>query len=329
MATAGGLPSIVRALVGRVFLAALLILAAASTVWLVTSLVPGDATMDPTISEEQRLAERHRLGLDRPLSERYVEWLGRAVRFDLGTSITYRQPVTPLVVERAANTALLALTALFAATLVALPLGVIGGSGRWPWLSSLVSGASIVTLSMPPLLTSLVLAMLAARTGWLPTSGMSGLDAPTLPLGERLVDLARHLFLPALALALPLGAALERLQAAAVAEGRRERYVLAARGRGLPFSRILVGALWRPTVAPVASLFALAAGTLLSESLAVEVVSAWPGLGRLMFEALGGRDPTLAAGCGAAAAAFLAAWNALGDLAVRTLDPRTRAEPGA
>ena len=296
---------------------------------LITSLTPGNAATDPSVGENQRQAEIERLGLDRTLGERYAEWLGRTVRLDLGHSHTFQRPVAALVAARAANTALLAMTALLAATLVALPLGVLAGSGRWPWFSALVGVASVLALSLPPLLTSLVLATIAARTGWLPTGGMSTLEAGSLPLVDRLVDLARHLALPALALALPLAAALERLQAAAVAEGRRDRHVLAARGLGLPFTRVLVRDLWRPTMAPVAGLFGLAAGTLLSGSLAVEIVTSWPGLGRLMFDALGARDAPLAAGCAAAAAAFLAIWSIAADLAVWTLDPRTRPEPGA
>lgn len=318
-----------RAIVARAALTVLLVLAAGSALMLITSLAPGSDATDPSISIEEREREAKRLGLDRPLGERYVEWLGRAVRLDLGQSTRYAQPVTSLVAERAANTALLALTALLAATLTALPLGVLAGCGRWPWLSALVGGASVFTLSLPPLLTSLVFAMLAARTGWLPTGGMSAVEAGAWPLADRLVDLGRHLVLPALALALPLAATLERLQAAAVAEGLRDRHVLAARGLGLPFRRVLVRDLWRPTVAPVASLFGLAAGTLLSGSLAVEFVTSWPGLGRLLFEALGARDAALAAGCAAAAAAFLAIWNLFADLALWALDPRTRPESGA
>lgn len=313
-----------RAFAARLLLLVLLVLGASSSLMLITSVAPGDA-----VSEDERAFardERRRLGLDRPLLTRYGEWLARIVRLDLGESIRYRQPVAALVATRAANTALLATTALVVAAAVALPLGVIAGSGRWPLISSIASGVSIVALSLPPLLTSLVFATIAARTGWLPTGGMSGLDAATLPFADRLLDQLRHLTLPTLALALPLGATLERLQSAVVAEARHERHVLAARGLGLPFSRILVRDLWRPTVAPVAGLFGLAAGSLLSGSLAVEIVTSWPGLGRLMFEALSYRDAPLAAGCAAAAAVFLAVWNTIADVVVWWLDPRTRAE---
>ena len=102
----------------------------------------------------------------------------------------------------------------------------------------------------------------------------------------------------------------------------------AASARGVGIARWLWRALWRPTASPVVSVFGLAAGTLLSGALAVELVIAWPGLGRLMFEALAARDTPLAAGCGAAAAAFLAVWTTLGDLAAWWLDPRMRPEAG-
>ena len=112
-----------------------------------------------------------------------------------------------------------------------------------------------------------------------------------------------------------------------MAEGTTARHVLAASARGVGLGRWLWRALWRPTASPVASVLGLAAGTLLSGSLAVELVTAWPGLGRLMFEALATRDVPLAAGCGAAAAVFLAVWTTLGDVLAWWLDPRLR--PGA
>jgi peptide/nickel transport system permease protein len=323
------LSPLLRFLLIRTLLLLIVVLAAASLMMLLTSLAPGDAADElsgPGVSRRMTEMERAELGLDRPLAERYVRWLGRVIRLDLGRSTKYRQPVADLVAARAANTAILALAALIVATLAGLPLGVLAGCGRWPWLTSLVSGASVLALSLPPLLTSLVFALIAVRTGWLPVGGMSSVDADSLALTDRLVDALRHMLLPTLALALPLAATLERLQAAAVEGGRHERHVLAARGLGLPFSRVLVRDLWRPTIAPVAGLVGLAAGTLLSGSLAVEMVTSWPGLGRLMFEALTARDVALAAGCAAAAAAFLSVWSALSDLIVWQLDPRTRPE---
>jgi ABC-type dipeptide/oligopeptide/nickel transport system permease component len=319
-----------RFLAGRACLLVVLVLAASSAMVLVTNLAPGDVTAESTLggaSAETTARERARLGLDRPASARFVAWLGHAVRLDFGTSFRYGQPVSTLVATRAARSALLAGLALLLAVALALPLGVLSGSGRFPRLAGAVGAASLLLFSLPPLLLALLLTVVAARTGWAPAGGMQSAGADEWPLLARLLDLAHHLVVPVLALGLPLAASLERVQHGAVAEGVSARHVMAASARGVGLVRWLWRALWRPTAAPVASVLGLAAGTLLSGSLAVELVTAWPGLGRLMFEALATRDTPLAAGCGAAAAAFLACWTTLGDVLAWWLDPRLR--PGA
>jgi peptide/nickel transport system permease protein len=319
-----------RFLVARACLLVVLVLAASSAMVAVTSLAPGDVTAESTMaggSPEQTARERARLGLDRPVLERYRAWIGRTLRLDFGTSFRYGQPVASLVATRAAHSAILAGVALVCAIAIGLPLGVVSGSGRYPRCAGVVGAISLVLLSLPPLLIALLLTFVAARTGWLPSGGMQSAGADAWDAGRRLLDLAHHLVVPALALGLPLAASFERVQQAAVAEGTRARHVLAASARGVGAGRWLWRALWRPTASPVVSVLGLAAGSLLSGALAVELVTAWPGLGRLMFDALATRDTPLAAGCGAAAAVFLAVWTTLGDVAAWWLDPRLR--PGA
>jgi peptide/nickel transport system permease protein len=317
--------SFARFLIARAFACLVLIFAASSAMQLLVSLAPGDEATElvtAATSGDAIAAERARLGLDRPLSQRYASWARRALLFDFGVSTRYHRPVLALVAERAANTALIALVALALALMIGLPLGIVSGSGLWPRMSAAIGGLSLVALSLPPLLTSLLLAFAAARTGWLPVGSMADAGADALPLAERGLDALAHLVLPVTALALPLTAALERLQADAVIQVRRQRHVLAARARGVTTPRLLWRALGRPALVPLVGVLGLAAGSLLSGSFAVEIVTAWPGLGRLMFEAVGARDVPLAAGCGAAAAAALALWTTAADLASRWLDPR-------
>lgn len=311
----------------RTLMAVALMFVTASGVLLLTRLAPGDVTTTLAVggARADTLArERARFGLDRPVATFYADWLGRALRFDFGTSFRYERSVTALVTERAANTALLALSALAIATIAGLPFGVIAGSGRAPRAAALIRGWSTLALSLPPLLTSLVLVWIAARTGWFPVGGVSTIGAETWPLLARLQDGAWHLVLPSLALAVPLAATFERLQAAAIADAMDERFVLGARARGLSWSRIVWRDVWRVALAPVTAVYGLAAGQLLSGALAVELVTSWPGLGRLMFEALGTRDVPLAAGCAAAAALFLAGWTMASDVALAAIDPRLR-----
>jgi peptide/nickel transport system permease protein len=319
-----------RYLVARACLLVALVLAASSAMVAVTSFAPGDATAESVLSgasQEQVARERARLGLDQPPLRRVTTWLARTVRLDFGVSYRYGQPVAGLVATRAAHSALLAGTALLVAIGLAVPLGLLSGSGRFPRLAGVIGAASLVLFSLPPLLVALALTVIAVKTGWAPAGGMQSAGADEWSLGARLIDIAHHLLVPVLALGLPLAASLERIQHAAVAGGTASRHVLAASARGVGLWRWLWRALWRPTASPVASVLGLAAGSLLSGSLAVELVTAWPGLGRLMFEALATRDAPLAAGCGAAAAAFLALWTTLGDVLAWWLDPRLR--PGA
>jgi peptide/nickel transport system permease protein len=315
-----------RYLARRLVFSLLLVLVVASAALVLTRLAPGDITAEQVgtgVSGRTLAADRLRLGLDRPLAQQYLEWVGRAVRLDFGTSIMYGRPVAGLVAERARNTALLAVVALLVATLIGLPLGVIAGSRRGV-VSTLVRSGSVLALSLPSLVSSLLLVFVAARTGWLPTGGMTALDPGAGGWFASVVDLARHLVLPTAALALPLSATIERLQARAVADTLREPFVVAALARGVPASRVLWRSALKPALRPVTAIYGLIFGSLLSGSFVVEIVTSWPGLGRLMFDALRSRDLYLVAGCAAAGGAFLAVGGLLSDLALAIVDPRLR-----
>jgi peptide/nickel transport system permease protein len=299
-------------LLRRLVFAVVLVFTVSSASLLLTRLAPGDyasGALGLEASRERIEDMRARYGLDRPIVEQYRQWVTGALRFDFGRSLAYDRPVADLIPERAANTALLAIVALIAATVVGLPLGIFTGSRRGGFLTAVIRGTSIVLLSTPPLLTSLFLVFLAARTGWLPVGGFGT---------------GRHLVIPAAALALPIAAMFERLQSQAMREVIDERYVLAAFARGVPRSRILWRGALKAALRPVTSVYGLVIATLLSGSFAVEMVTSWPGLGRLMLEALQGRDVFLVAGCAATGAIFLACGALLSDAALAFVDPRAR-----
>jgi peptide/nickel transport system permease protein len=172
---------------------------------------------------------------------------------------------------------------------------------------------------MPPLLTSLLLVFVAARTGWFPIAGMR---SATTPHGGVALDVLYHLVVPALAIALPLAATLERLQAQAMSEAITQPFVLAAFARGVPRSRIVWRHALRVALRPLAGVYGLIAGTVLSGSFTVEVIASWPGLGSLMLQALRARDIYLVAGCAAAGAVFLAVATLAADIALAAVDPR-------
>lgn len=299
-----------RFLLRRALAAVFLVFAVTSGALLLAQLAPGDYASQIGRTPQEIAAERTRLGLDRPFLERYAHWLRRSVTLDLGESFQYQRPVTELVGAAAGNTAVLAASALIVATLLGIPWGVLTGT-RNGIGASLLRGMSIVLISLPPLISSLVLLTIAAATGWLPVSGMGGVS---------------HLVIPTMALALPIAALLERLQSSAMAESMRRPSIAAARARGIPESRVIWRHAWRQALAPVLGIYGVIVGTLFSGSFAVEYVTQWPGLGTYMRQALLSRDVYLVAGCAAAGAAFLAAGILAADLVHALADPRVSLE---
>jgi peptide/nickel transport system permease protein len=316
-----------RYLLRRLGFALLLVFVVSSSALLLTQLAPGDITSDLAfVNPKERDRIRAELGLDQPLVVQYLRWLRGVARLDFGRSLLYSRPVTTLLSERALNTAVLASAAMVLATVIGLPLGVYSGSrSRGPG-PALVRAISVAALSVPPLVGSLTLVFIAARTGWLPVGGMTSASGVDLALGPGLADLASHMPIPVIALALPLAASIERLQSQAIAGASREPFVAASRARGLSEGASLVRHAWPASLRSVLGLYGVMIGSLFSGSFVVEVVTSWPGLGRLMYDALRARDLFLVAGCAASGAVFLAAGTLIADVLLAVADPRVRGE---
>ena len=309
-----------RFVVRRTALAVLLVLLVSSAAFLLAKLAPGDHLDDFGMDPAVIAAERRRLGLDRPAGEQYVVWLRRIVRLDFGESLRFQRPVSGLVRDASANTAVLGLSALFLATAAGIPLGIYTGS-RGGVIPAFARAASVLFLSVPPLITSMAFLLIAARTGWFPLGGMGPIGAADVSLSVRL----QYLTLPTLALALPIAASLERLQSQAIGEALAEPSVVAALGRGLSRRRVLWRHGLRLSLRPVLAIYGILIGSLLSGSFAVEILMAWPGLGQLLYSAFVARDTFLIAGCAVAASVFLAAGVLLSDIALAIVDPRVEA----
>jgi peptide/nickel transport system permease protein len=256
------------------------------------------------------------LQLDRPLGDRYAAWLLGIVRLDAGQSVLYGRPAGPLVLERAGYTILLAAAAGASALGAGLVLGSIGGSHRRSWMTQAIAAASTICISIPPLLASVLFVWLAAVTG-------------LAPVGASNAGVAAQLIVPALALGVPLAAAIERIQARAVADALAAPCMMAARARGVPPAQVIWRHAARLGASSVAATGGVLGGALVSGSLAVELVTSWPGLGRLALDALYARDVALAAACAMAAALLVGILVMLSDAIVSLIDPRVRETPHA
>lgn len=292
----------------RLVAGGLFVLLVSSSALVLARLAPGDATSalvlsgaDPASIE----AARARLGLDRPVHVQLGRWLTGLSALDLGESSRFNQPVSGLLAGRMSQTALLASLALLLATVLGLGAGVLTGARPEGWLARVVTPVSIALVACPPLIATFGLLLLAVTTGWLSVAPGS-------------------LGVPTLALALPLAAGLERLQSQATQETMASPDLMAAVARGVTPARLIWVHAARQALRPVLGVYGIVIGSLFSGSLAVEVVTSWPGLGRLTYEALVARDLYLLAGCVLAGAMFIAVGNVLADILRAVVDPRVR-----
>lgn len=317
-----------RYLLRRLGHAALLVIGVSILAFFFTTLAPGsyfdEMRLNPQIAPETLVALRAQYQLDRPLPLRYFSWINSLLRGQMGFSFAYNSPVAPLLLARAKNTLLLTITATLLAWAIALPLGVWSAErlGRFP--DRVISWSTAALLVIPDLALALGLLVLAVTTSWFPTGGMASVDFESLTSLNKIRDLALHMALPVVALALSALPLLVRHVRAAVAEVLHAPFLLAAKGHGIPRLTLLYRYALPAAANPLISLFGFSIGTLLSGSLLIEVVMSWPGLGPFLLEAILARDIYVVIGGVLFSTVFLAAGNFLADMLLYWADPRIR-----
>ncbi|MGH7513719.1 MAG: ABC transporter permease [Gemmatimonadales bacterium] len=316
-----------RWLARRTLQAALTLLIALVLLFLLIHVLPGDPLAregERALTPQQTEALRARYGLDRPLVGQLAAFLGGLAKGDLGVSIQYGRPVTELLLERLPATALLGGTVLLLNFVLGVWLGVRQAvrkdSREDRWITTL----SLAGYATPSFWLGMVLAgFVGVRWRLLPPAGMRDPlgTGGTLPTA---VDVLRHLILPAITLSVVSIAGTMRYQRAALLEVLRLPYIVTARAKGLPESRVIWRHAWRNALFPVLTLFGLWLPILVSGSVFVESVFAWPGLGSLAIGAVGNRDYPLLVGAAVLVALVVVLGTWLSDVAYAVLDPRVR-----
>lgn len=284
-------------------------------------LMPGDpvdlmisANPQLTAADAARLREIY--GLDRPIVDRYAAWLGAALHGDFGYSRLFSRPVMDVLGSRLANTAALMIAAFVVALAIGLPAGIAAATRPGSVTDALINLASFVTISVPTFWLALMMIILfAVMLGWLPASGL-----PIGPAG--FWEHARHLVLPVMTLAIVEAGAYARYMRAAMIEALRHDYVRTARAKGASVTRTVLGHALRNAMIPVATIMALSIGGLFSGALVTETMFAYPGMGKLIFEAVMGNDFNLALVALLFATVLTLIGNLAADLAYAALDPR-------
>jgi ABC-type dipeptide/oligopeptide/nickel transport system permease component len=243
---------------------------------------------------------------------------------DLGSSLRTGRPVVEELREKLGATAVLALAAMLVAAALALPLGVIAAVKQGTWVDQSAMVVALAGLSMPNFWLGPLLALLfGVALGWLPVSGMGQVSGTVA--GLPLVDPA-YLVLPALTLGLGLAAMLARMTRASLIEELRELYVRAARARGVSRARAIIGHALRNGLIPIVTIAGLQFGGVLTGTIITETIFAWPGLGRLLIQAIQFRDYPMVQGCILVIATTYVLVNLATDLIYGLCDPRIRYE---
>ena len=297
----------------RLALTVPVLLGVATLVFALIHLVPGDPA-EAMLGESAPAADlaelRTKLGLDKPLLVQYQAYVLGLARGNLGTSFRYNTPVAGEIGQRLGRTAQLAAAAMAVSILVALPLGVLGALYRGQWIDQVATTVSLLGVAMPNFWLGPLLAIVfAVSLGWLPVSGTGSWQ---------------HLVLPAVTLGGALAALLARMTRATLIDELRELYVLAAKARGVSSARAVISHALRNSLIPVVTIIGLQLGAVLTGTIITETIFAWPGVGRLLIQAISFRDYPLVQGCILFIATTYVTMNLLVDLVYGWIDPRIR-----
>jgi peptide/nickel transport system permease protein len=303
------------------------ILGVVTLTFLLLHLAPGDPAAQlagPAATPEQIAALRTALGLDRPLVLQYVSWLEAFVRGDWGTSIATGRPVTAVLAGAWPATVLLVSLSLGLSYLIGIGLGVMQSRLR-PRLDAAVSVVSVGLYAMPGYWLGLMLIMVFTyRLGWLPAFGAAGVDAEFLTEWGKVVDRMRHLALPLITLTLIGAGGIARYVRAAMLEVRGLPFITTARAKGIDERGVQYRHMLKNALIPVVTLLGLSLPALFSGTVFVEGIFAWPGVGRILIEAVVARDYPVVLAATSVSAILVVLGNLLADRLVGWVDPRVR-----
>jgi peptide/nickel transport system permease protein len=328
-------------LLTRLLFLPIILWAVVTLTFLVLRLAPGnplDAISARAIESAEVERIRAEWGLDRPLWEQYLVFLGGALRGDFGLTLSSGVPVTRLLLDRLPPTIELAVAALVISTFVGVGAGIISATTTSRWLDALARLLSLVGLSVPWFWIAIVLIIIfSVRLEWTPVGGRVGtgvsyevitgfmlIDAPLTGNWEALRSWLRHLALPSLAIGLTSAGFVARITRSSMLEVLRADYVRTARAKGLRERMVVLRHALRNAMLPVLTLQGIQFGALLGGAVITEIVFAWPGVGRLLLDGILRRDYPVVQGAVIVVALAYVLVNLAVDLLYHVVDPRLR-----
>jgi peptide/nickel transport system permease protein len=300
----------------------------------ISHMAPGDP-MDMYMEQQrQRQVDpevieflRQKYGLDQPIHVQYVKWLGNVLKGDFGESFRYHRPVLDLIAERIPYTLQLTLLALLFSTSLGIIIGIVSAVKQYSALDKGVTLGSLIIYSIPGFWMALMLILVfAVNLGWFPTSQTRSMDYEFYTWGQKIFDRLWHLILPVFVLGIGSAAHKARYVRNRLLEVLNEEYILAARARGLKEKMVIFRHALRNGMIPLATILGLYLPGLLSGSVLIESIFAWPGMGTLAVDAVGGRDYPVMMAALMISAVLTIFGSLLADITYVALDPRVSYE---
>lgn len=292
-------------------------------VFLIMSLIPGDpatAILGSYATPENVEKLNRDLGLDKPIVQRYFIWLGNMLTGDFGRSFSLNRPVLDEVLERFNATLILAGTAFVLCSVLGILAGVISAARQYGLADKAITFVVLIGISVPSFFLGMMMILLfAVNLRWLPVSGMYAIYG-----GGDLPDLLKHLTMPALALAAVATGVIARLSRSAMLEVLRQDFIRAARAKGVPERKVIMRHALRAAMVSIIPVLGIQAGFVLSGAVYIEIVFQWPGVGRMLVDAILKRDLLLVQGGVVLVAACYVMFNIAVDVAQSLLDPRIK-----
>ena len=311
-----------------------LLIGVATLIFFVLQLAPGDPTalfFNPNVPPEILDQMRRNFGLDQPVHIQYLRWLGALARGDFGASLAQGRPVADILRDALPNTLVLTGCALVLMFLIGILIGTIQAIRQYSLIDNILSGVALFFYSMPSfwlaLMLMLIFALKAYQWGWpvaFPPTGVTSVDYDLLGLGGRIADRVMHLVLPVTTLTLALAAGVARYTRGQMLEVIRQDYVRTARAKGLPERTVIGKHALRNSLIPVVTLLGLYLPFLFGGTVFVEKIFAWPGMGRVIVDAILQRDYPVVMATSFVFAALTILGNLIADVLYAVVDPRIR-----
>lgn len=305
----------------RIFSAIPVLLGVTLIVYFIISLIPGDpatAILGSFATPENVKILNSQLGLDKPIWQRYFIWLYNILQGDFGRSFSLNRPVIDEILERFNATIILSGTSFVICSILGILFGILSAAYQYSFIDKIITFIVLVGISIPSFFLGMMLILyFAVSVRWFPVSGMYSLYG-----GGGLWDLINHLVMPSITLSLVALGVIARLVRSSMLEVLRLDYIKTARAKGVSETRVVLSHALRSAIITILPILGLQAGFVLSGSVYIEIVFQWPGIGRMLVDAILTRDIMLVQGGVLFIALCYVLFNILVDILQLWLDPR-------